>query len=337
MAGTWMVRAGRGGALIDEFSEKGCIALGWAALESLEKVKSREELRSLVQAKFPGSRPGPTQSIVSQLARFLFDFQKGDQVVSYDPERRELLLGEIRGDYSYDPETIPEHPHVRKVKWRDRVSRDDLSVAARNSLGAIQTLFAIDDTVWSELDGIRRGTVPVPARSEPTSESETSELEDIHRGLVDRAHEFIKDRLQKLDWDEMQDLVAGILRAMGYKTRVVGKGGGDRGQDVIASPDGLGLESPRIRVEVKHRPREAMGSSEVRSFIGSLRSGDKGLYVSTGGFSKEAHYEAERSNVPVTLVSLDDLVRLLVQHYESLDSEARALVPLTRIYWPTEL
>ena len=47
----------------------------------------------------------------------------------------------------------------------------------------------------------------------------------------------------------MQELVAGILRAMGLKTKISNKGP-DRGKDIIASPDGLGLENPRIFVEV---------------------------------------------------------------------------------------
>jgi predicted Mrr-cat superfamily restriction endonuclease len=50
----------------------------------------------------------------------------------------------------------------------------------------------------------------------------------------------------------MEELVARILRAMGYKAKVSLKGP-DRGVDVIASPDGLGLTQPRIKEEVKHR------------------------------------------------------------------------------------
>ncbi len=71
-----------------------------------------------------------------------------------------------------------------------------------------------------------------------------------------------------------------------------------------------------------------------RTLLGALRQGDKGLYVSTGSFSKEAHYEAERANVPVTLIDLDSLVDLLTSHYESLDAETRALIPLKKFYWP---
>jgi restriction system protein len=77
-----------------------------------------------------------------------------------------------------------------------------------------------------------------------------------------------------------------------------------------------------------------MGAPEIRSFLGGLRGDDRGLYVSTGGFTKEARYEAERASVPVNLIDLEYLASLLVQHYESLDAEGKALVPLTRVYWP---
>lgn len=46
--------------------------------------------------------------------------------------------------------------------------------------------------------------------------------------------ERIKDRVSELDWDDMQQLVAGILRAMGYKTQV-SPAGSDRGKDIVAS------------------------------------------------------------------------------------------------------
>jgi restriction system protein len=131
----------------------------------------------------------------------------------------------------------------------------------------------------------------------------------------------------------MEHLVAALLRAMGYKARVTPTGP-DRGRDVIASPDGLGLQQPRIIAEVKHRPREASGSQQIRGFLGALRSADCGLFVSTGGFTKDARYEAERAAVPITLVDLDDLASLIVENYEGFDTEGRALLPLIRVYWP---
>ena len=98
-------------------------------------------------------------------------------------------------------------------------------------------------------------------------------------------------------------------------------------------PDGLGLQQPRIIAEVKHR-REAIGAQQVRGFLGGLRASDCGLYVSTGGFTKDSKYEAERAAVPVTLVDLDDLASLVTDNYEGFDTEGRALLPLIRVYWP---
>ena len=49
--------------------------------------------------------------------------------------------------------------------------------------------------------------------------------------------------------------------------------------------------------------------------------------------SKDAHYEAERASIPVTLLDAGGLVDSIVEHYESLDIETKQLVPLKRIYW----
>jgi restriction system protein len=88
--------------------------------------------------------------------------------------------------------------------------------------------------------------------------------------------------------------------------------------DIFASPDGLGLQEPRIFIEVKHRSG-AMGADEQRSYLGGRRSGERCVYVSTGAFTKEARHEADRAVMPLTLVTLPKLRELLLQHYERLD------------------
>lgn len=166
----------------------------------------------------------------------------------------------------------------------------------------------------------------------PVSGEEDEVVSNPLRDMEMIAFEGIKDRINRLDWDEMQNLVAGVLRSMGYKTQV-SPAGADRGKDIIASPDGFGFENPRIIVEVKHR-REQMSSQQIRSFIGVRHKDDRGLYVSTGGFSKDARYEADRSTIPLTLWTLDDLVRALVENYEQVDIETKLLVPLKKTYLP---
>ena len=172
---------------------------------------------------------------------------------------------------------------------------------------------------------------PQETNSNDTLEEEVDEGEQLD-SIKLQSKEFIKDRIIKLDPYEFQDLVAGVLRAMGYKTSVSAPGP-DRGVDILASPDGFGFEQPRIVVECKHRSG-AMGSQQIRSFLGGRHKDDKGLYVSTGGFSKDARYEAERANIPVTLMDIDQLVDAVIEHYENMDTESRVLLPLVKLYWP---
>jgi len=171
--------------------------------------------------------------------------------------------------------------------------------------------------------------------AEPIEEAEKEEIRQTKEDAVETSHELIKDQVTRLTEDEMGDLTAALLHAMGDRARVTPKGPA-RGVDVLASPDGLGLEQPRIKAEVKHRPKSAMGAQDIRSFLGGLREGDRGLSIGTGGVTKDARYEADRANVPCTLLDLDDLVRLVVQHSEAFDVDGRALGPLVRIDWPAE-
>lgn len=323
----WMVRAGEGAYLIDEFKNKNIVAVGWVKIENLLNIKDLNEIKKLVREKYPENKPGQVIVAASQINKFRFDFEKGDYVISYVPDNRVYLVGQIISDYKYD-KNLCEYHHIREVKWLGEVKRDDLSTTTKNTLGAISTIFDVGKDAQEELLKLLKGEKV----SVETPEEQETELEQERSNVASRSREFIKDKISSLDWEEMQDLVAGMLRAMGYKTIVSAKGS-DRGRDVQASRDGLGLEEPRIIVEVKHRSGQ-MGSQEIRAFIGGLRESNKGLYVSTGGFTKEAKYEAERSIISITLIDSDVLADIIVQYYDNFDPTTRALIPLTKIYWP---
>lgn len=323
----WLVRAGEAAYLVDDFVSKNIIAIGWDEIGDLTKVESLEGIKKLLRNCFPGYKEGKINITAGQLYRFRSIFKKEDVVLTYDPDERVYHIGKIISDYEYNT-GLTEMCHIRKVEWLGIVLRDDLSPAARNTLGAIQAIIEVQEDVQKEINGLLRGN----DAGKEDGESIEEQLDTIKEDMLVKAHEFIKDKILGLNWEEMQELVAGLLRGMGYKTRVSPKGA-DRGRDILASPDGLGLEEPRIIVEVKHRFGQ-MGSNEIRSFTGGLRSGDRGLYVSTGGFSKEAKYEAERSTIPLSIIDSDTLVELVVQYYDSFDAETKALVPLKKMYWP---
>lgn len=325
-----MVRAGRDSIYIDEFLSHQMIAIGWSKLGDLSNIHSREQFGQLVKQAWPENNKFQNSASVGQVYRFREEIMPGATVVTYDSNRRLYHLGSVIADYVYHPEYDPELVHTKAVKWDREISRDTLSAGSKNSLGSISTVFCLSADAAAELVSFEPNGTAVQ-----TADAVEDEIEgeaEVRRDTEQRALGFLQDKLSKLDWDEMQELVAGVLRAMGYKTRI-SPAGPDRGRDIVASPDGFGFQPPRIVVEVKHR-KGTMGAPEVRSFVGGLRQNDNGLYVSTGGFTREARYEADRTNQALTLMDADDLGKAIVEHYDRMDSEARALLPLKKIYWP---
>lgn len=329
MTRMWMVR-GEGGSLYETFRERGVAAIGWRQLaEHAKPGVGRKQLIALYQSAEPQMKPGTVVSGASQVWRFVNDIQNGDWVVTYSPANRLYLVGKVVGAAEHHPEwTEQGMPLARKVQWQPQeLSRDDLSTSAKNSLGSTLTLFEVPASATSEVLAALKGK-PAPMAEEDVEEAIADPLADIESQALER----IKDRVNELDWDDMQQLVAGILRAMGYKTQV-SPPGSDRGKDIVASPDGFGFEHPRIVVEVKHRKGQ-MGSQDIRSFLGGRHKDDRGLYVSTGGFTKDAQYEADRASIPLAMWTLDHVVRALIEHYDATDAETKRIVPLKRLYWP---
>jgi len=335
-ANWWMVRAGADGKDVEEFIRDGIVAFGDPELGPLPQSIKKEELLHLYAQHYPAKKEGSRASWASQLMRLLSEIKIGDTVVTFDRDRRLYFFGQVTSEYEWLPKLNQGKPHARRVKWTHQVLRDLLSVSTRNTLGAIQTLFKLGADAAKDLQthaAVRGASTDLPPKPlESIDQDEDGEAE-VRAEVVEKADEFIEDAINKLDWKQMQDLVAGVLRAMGYRTTVSAPGA-DRGVDIFASPDGLGLQEPRIFVEVKHRNETTMGAEKIRAFLGGRKPGDRCLYVSTGSFTKEARYEAERATVPTTLLDSQDLRKLLVENYEKLDAETRALVPLKRLYWP---
>jgi len=136
-------------------------------------------------------------------------------------------------------------PHIRRVEWSHRVPRDVLSAATRNTLGSIMTLFRLSDEAAAEIEAAASGSLQSPASHQPEESDDRGEAHaeplshnDVGAEILEKADQFIEDRIARLSWSQMQHLVAGILRAMGYRT-TVSEAGPDRGVDIFASPDGL--------------------------------------------------------------------------------------------------
>lgn len=262
----WMIR-GDGGKLYDDFRDKQIVGIGWSQLAPLVKPGlSRAQLLALYQEADPLTKLGTARSGASQVWRFVNEIQKGDWVITYSPANRTYLLGKVTSDFQYHPEWVEEGMGIaRQVKWNTQeIDRDRLSVATKNTLGSTLTVFQLPEYALEELLQDKKPTIDVITQN-PITMDEDEGTPDLLRDMESLAREGIKDRVNALEPKEMEYLVAGVLRSMGYKTQV-SPVGPDRGKDIIASPDGFGFENPRIVVEVKHRKGQ-MGSPEIRSLL----------------------------------------------------------------------
>jgi len=141
----------------------------------------------------------------------------------------------------------------------------------------------------------------------------------------------ISQYLRSMNPYDFQELVADLLRAMSYHVTWVSPPGKDGGLDVLAWPDALGTKPPRIKVQVK-RQQQAVSVDGLRSFMALLGDDDVGLFVCTGGFTKDAEAEARtQEKRRVRLIGLETLFDLWDEHYEKLTDEARRRLPLRSI------
>ena len=185
---------------------------------------SDEFLTDLFDRTFPSAKPGSRRVWQAQVRRFLTDMHTGDRVATYDPNTRVYLLGTVERDVEWRDGPLPR---VRAVQWTHQVLRDSLSVETRNGLGSIATFFRASqdtsDELWAKavpLDVAAADASPPPAVKVQQDDAGQTAETILREEVRQKAEQFIEDRIASLDWQQMQELVAGILRAMGYTPRL---------------------------------------------------------------------------------------------------------------------
>lgn len=149
--------------------------------------------------------------------------------------------------------------------------------------------------------------------------------------LEERAINGIREYLKSKNPYEFQDLVAALLKAMGYFIQSIAPRGKDGGIDVVAYVDPLGAQTPRIKVQVKHKPDTAVPVGDVRALLGILKAGDIALFVTSGTYSSDAKQEAAGSNNFIRLIDGDEFIDMWQEYYDKMSDEDKNMLPLKRI------
>lgn len=332
----WMVRVGKYGEHEARFRDDKRIYLTWNELQdaSLAPTKDQNGVMGLLAKVYPDRTLQQNAAWAFQIDRFVHAMKPGDLVASPLPSASAVLFGRITGDYVFDPEAPTPYRHRRSVEWlgepRPRTSLDEdikasltaavtiCAIAKNNAEHRIATILKLGDTASGGGNG-----APLP---EPGSTEAPIDLEERARDQIEALV------LARFKGKPMERLVAAILRAQGFET-FVSPEGPDGGIDILAAPGALGFGQPRLCVQVKawDGPVDSQTLSQLRGAMAKVGA-DQGLLVSWGGFKSSVEKDRANQWFSVRFWNRKDLIDQLLQHYDLLDEELRAELPLRRVW-----
>ena len=235
-----------------------------------------------------------------------------------------INIGIVQGEYTY-VEAAEEYVQQRDVKWINHLPRTAFSQGALYEIGSAMSLFVIRNYTDEYLAALDKNFSNRMLISDEEDDSIAATAEDI----VDSTRDFILKELGKnLKGYELEEFVADLLCAMGYRT-TISSHGGDSGIDITAYKDEL---PPRILVQVKSQDSD-IKETTIQSLKGAMREGDYGLFVTLSNYTKNARKYLE--NTPIIRgINGTELVDLILKYYEDLSEKYRKMIPLKMVYIP---
>lgn len=321
--------------LTTELTSENFVSLGWDMISDLSHIPGgREELKTELARLTPEERHKAIPTWAGMLLRFRDEMQIGDVIIApYKPDST-INIGIIRGNYYFDA-AATAHRHRRKVEWKKiGLSRTVFTQPALYEIGSALTLFKVSKHTHEFLAALKSRTEDVEhvtavvekaaARNtpedEPSDEPRASRIERHTRDFV------LESLLERITHRQFEEFAADLLRALGYQARVTAYSQ-DGGVDVIAHKDPLGVEPPLIKIQCKHKTA-TISAPEVQQLIGTQGTGELVVFMTLGAYSRDA-VALERQRPGLRLITGEDIVSLVLEHYASLPERWRTLMPLT--------
>lgn len=152
------------------------------------------------------------------------------------------------------------------------------------------------------------------------------ELGDAYQRITNELGRDLLEELKAVSPSKFEHIVVEVLVEMGYggsyedAADAIG-GVGDEGVDGVINEDRLGLS--RIYVQAKRWQNKYVGHSEIRNFSGALdiKHAEKGVFITTSGFTRDAQEGVERSSKRIILIDGNQLAKLMIEHDAGVTTE----------------
>ena len=327
----WIVKGGKQGEFEEAFLTHGLVGKG-GQLSDLSNIQSVDELRTLFEDSHPQFKKSQVSNHVGQFWSLLTRMEKGELVVLPLKTTGTIAVGRVDGDYEYRTDLGPSLHHVRPVAWiQTEVPRDAFDQDLLYSFGAFITIGRVKRDRAEEriLKSIGQKSQPTPVSQQPEDEviAELEEAPDVEAVAREQIRQFISANFAG---HELARLIGAILAGQGFMV-TVSPPGADQGVDILAGRGSLGLDSPRVVVQVK---TGQAGIDEFRSLRGlvTVLAADQGLLVAWGGFKGTVRTEAKQDYFKMRLWDAEDVLTSLFSVYEELPEDVRSELPLQRLW-----
>ena len=308
------------------FLQNSIIAIGWKEIGDLLVIgNSREAFKQRYAEIYSDKTKQHIANSAGMLYRFCHEVQVGDFIVYPSKIDRKINLGIVESPYIYEPRAF-EYTQQRKVKWLKHLPRTAFSQGALYEIGSAMSFFAVKNYGDEFLEALNAKKVNSVFQ---TADREEETIAATADDIIENTKDYILKELSKnLKGYDMEDFIADLLNAMGYRTEQ-SPHGGDHGIDIKAYKDEL---PPRILVQVKSQDSD-IKEETVRSLRGAMRDGDYGLFVTLSNYSKDAQKYLE--NTPIIRgINGSELVDLILKYYDRLSEKYRKIIPLKMVYIP---
>ena len=306
------------------FLNRNVIAIGWKAMGDLGTLDAdREAFKKKYASVYPEAKLQQVANSAGMLYRFVHEAKIGDYVVFPSKVNRQIIIGVIEGEYLFSPNEA-EYVQTRKVKWLKHLPRTSFSQGALYEVGSAMSFFSLKNYADEYLAALEKSGKKVEVVADDAEVVEKTAA-DIIEGTKDY---ILKELSKNLKGYDLEDFVANLLEAMGYRAEV-SQHGGDSGIDITAYKDEL---PPRILVQVKSSDSD-IKESTIQSLKGAMREGDYGLFITLANYTKNAQNYLK--NTPIIRgINGTELVELILKYYDGLSDKYRQMIPLQKVYIP---
>lgn len=336
----WMIRAGSHGEREGFVLENGIAGVGFEPVPDLTPATDREQVKTIVRQAYPDAGERRLANFAGQLWKLRSLVKPGDLVVLPLKRSSRVALGIVTSGYEYRSDEQSMYRHCVLVDWRRTdIPRTAIQQDLLYSLGAAMTVCEIQRN-----DAARRLQQILETGGDPGAKvavvkaaggDDPDVADDIDPGidieLLGR-DQIQRQVAERFAGHRLADLVSAVLVAEGFLTEV-SLSGPDGGIDIFAGSGPLGLDSPKLIVQVKSSQGPA-SAEVVRALHGVLTThgADQALLVAWGGVTRTAQSELRSQFFRVRVWDADDLLDAILRNYDELDEEWRAELPLKRIW-----